>query len=219
MSAVLTSPLQGMRYAPSVPRRRVAATIALAHIGVLILIAISKPVIERSRELSLLTVSIIDARPKVEQPVEARKPLPVPMMALAPVEVPPPTLPIITEQPADIAATPVKASPPPPPSPARAAVASAVVPPKFDADYLDNPAPVYPRQSKRLGETGSVYLMVFVDANGQPGQVEIQKSSTYDRLDQAALEAVRHWRFVAARQGEKTVAAWVVVPIHFTLKT
>ena len=38
------------------------------------------------------------------------------------------------------------------------------------------------------------------------------------RLDQAALDAVRQWRFVPARQGEQAVAAWVLVPIQFALE-
>ena len=218
MNATILPPLAGATYHPAKPPRSIAVTIVMAHVAGLALIAISKPVIERTHELSLLTVSIIDSQPKREQPVEPPKPMPVHKASLAPVEVPPPTLPVNVEQAADITSTPTKAVTAPPPPPVRVAANGAITPPKFDADYLENPPPVYPRQSKRLNETGSVFLMVFVDAEGRPGQVDIQKSSQYERLDQAALEAVRHWRFVAARQGDKAVAAWVVVPIHFTLK-
>lgn len=220
MNATLSPPLVGATYHPAKPPRSIAVTIVIAHAAALALIAISKPVIERTRELSLLTVSIMESRSKREQPVVPPKPMPVVKASLAPVEVPPPTLPVIVEQAADITATPTKAvTAPLPPPPVRVAATGTITPPKFDADYLENPPPVYPRQSRRLNETGSVFLMVFVDAEGRPGQVDIQKSSQYERLDQAALEAVRHWRFVAARQGDKAVAAWVVVPIHFTLKS
>lgn len=94
-----------------------------------------------------------------------------------------------------------------------------VVQPRFDAAYLDNPRPPYPGVSRRLGEEGEVRLRVQVDPAGLAQQVEIQQGSGYPRLDQAALETVRQWRFVPARQGDQPVAAWVIVPIQFTLRS
>jgi len=47
----------------------------------------------------------------------------------------------------------------------------------------------------------------------------LKSSSGSNRLDDTAVETVRHWRFVPARQGEEPVAAWVLVPITFTLKS
>ncbi|MEW5756273.1 MAG: energy transducer TonB [Pseudomonadota bacterium] len=91
--------------------------------------------------------------------------------------------------------------------------------PSFDADYLDNPAPAYPSLSRRLREEGIVLLRVYVDAGGSPAQLELKQSSGHDRLDRAALETVRHWRFVPARQDGEAVAGWVVVPISFTLRS
>jgi protein TonB len=92
------------------------------------------------------------------------------------------------------------------------------VPPKFSANYLKNPAPDYPAISRRLGERGRVLLRVLVSPEGRSEQVEIDRSSGYQRLDQAAQNAVRKWQFVPARQGDNTVRAWVIVPIVFTLK-
>ena len=89
--------------------------------------------------------------------------------------------------------------------------------PRFDAAYLNNPAPAYPAVSRRLGEEGRVLLAVQVDADGAPRQVRIARSSGYPRLDAAAQVAVEKWRFVPARQGEHSVAASVNVPIHFRL--
>jgi protein TonB len=53
--------------------------------------------------------------------------------------------------------------------------------------------------------------------NGLPEQIELKRSSGSSRLDHSALEAVRQWRFVPARRGNDTVAAWVVVPVEFNL--
>lgn len=90
--------------------------------------------------------------------------------------------------------------------------------PRFDAAYLNNPAPAYPSLSRRLGEEGRVLLRVFVDPRGRAREVHIHSASGHVRLDRAAQEAVARWRFVPARRGEDAVGAWVLVPISFTLK-
>ncbi|MEW5967338.1 MAG: energy transducer TonB [Pseudomonadota bacterium] len=125
-----------------------------------------------------------------------------------PVPAPRPTEPV-----APAAAPAPVAQPQPAPAP------PPVVQPRFDAAYLDNPRPPYPSVSRRLGEEGEVRLRVQVDPAGLAQQVEIQQGSGYPRLDQAALETVRQWRFVPARQGDQPVAAWVIVPIQFTLRS
>ena len=90
--------------------------------------------------------------------------------------------------------------------------------PRFDAGYLKNPAPAYPPMSRRLGDEGRVVLRVLVEADGRPGEVTIKTSSGFPRLDQAAEDAVRRWKFVPARQGDEAVRAAVLVPIVFNLR-
>lgn len=90
--------------------------------------------------------------------------------------------------------------------------------PRFDAGYLKNPAPVYPSASRRLGEEGRVVLRVLVESDGLPGEVTIKTSSGFPRLDRAAEDAVRRWKFVPARQGDEAVRASVLVPIVFNLR-
>ena len=89
---------------------------------------------------------------------------------------------------------------------------------RFDADYLQNPAPAYPVQSRRIGEEGKVVLRVFVEPGGRPSQIEVKTPSGSLRLDVAAQEAVWRWKFVPARLGGEAVGAWVLVPIVFNLK-
>lgn len=95
---------------------------------------------------------------------------------------------------------------------------TAATPPSFNADYLRNPAPRYPPLARRMGEQGKVVLRVLVSAAGDAAKVEVRTSSGSDVLDDAALDAVKRWRFVPARQGEQPVDAWVLVPITFTLQ-
>ena len=69
-----------------------------------------------------------------------------------------------------------------------------------------------------MGEQGNILLSVHVNENGQAENVQLKKSSGFDRLDNAALEAVKRWRFIAAKQQERLVASWVQVPIKFVLE-
>lgn len=94
-----------------------------------------------------------------------------------------------------------------------------VVPPNFEADYLSNPAPVYPALSRQLKEKGVVSLRIHVTAEGKADSVQLHQSSGFERLDRAASEVVWRWRFVPARQGQEAVAAWVIVPIHFIFRS
>ncbi|MGZ8231528.1 MAG: TonB family protein [Burkholderiales bacterium] len=101
---------------------------------------------------------------------------------------------------------------PEPPAPAR------VTPPVSDAAYLHNPQPRYPLSARRRGEQGTVVVRVLVTREGLPGSVTVQSSSGSASLDQAALEAVKNWRFMPARQGTQPVEAWHLVPIVFRLE-
>ena len=91
--------------------------------------------------------------------------------------------------------------------------------PRFDASYLDNPAPTYPSLSRRLREEGQVMLRVFVSVDGLPDKIELRQSSGFLRLDTAAQEIVQRWRFIPARLGEERISAWVLVPISFSLRS
>lgn len=106
-----------------------------------------------------------------------------------------------------------------PPAEARTEVASvAATLPAFSAAYLRNPAPRYPVAARRAGEQGTVTLRVLVTRDGQPARVDVEKSSGSAPLDSAALEAVKVWRFVPARQGADAIESWVLVPIVFRLE-
>jgi len=77
--------------------------------------------------------------------------------------------------------------------------------------------PTYPPAARRDGEEGTVRLKVLVDERGKPGDVQIAQSSGFPRLDDAAVNAVRRWRFQAATNGTTAVSAWTQVAITFRL--
>lgn len=77
--------------------------------------------------------------------------------------------------------------------------------------------PSYPSASRRAGEEGTVRLKVLVDEKGRPRDVAVATSSGFARLDEAAMQAVRKWRFVAATDGTNPITAWTQVAITFRL--
>ncbi|MBI3010844.1 MAG: energy transducer TonB [Candidatus Omnitrophica bacterium] len=83
--------------------------------------------------------------------------------------------------------------------------------------YLRNPPPVYPLLARQQGEEGTVLLAIYVLPTGHCGQIRVSSSSGFALLDHAAIEAVKHWKFKAARRAGKAVAVWVEIPIRFQL--
>jgi periplasmic protein TonB len=84
--------------------------------------------------------------------------------------------------------------------------------------HLYNPKPAHPPESRAAGENGTVVLRVRVEANGRPVSVTLARSSGYPRLDRAAQEAVRRWRFKPATRDGQAFAATVDVPVRFSLR-
>jgi protein TonB len=77
--------------------------------------------------------------------------------------------------------------------------------------------PTYPPASRRAGEEGTVRLRVFVDERGRPQDVQVAQTSGFARLDDAAKQAVKRWRFQAATDGTGPIATWTQVAITFKL--
>jgi periplasmic protein TonB len=90
--------------------------------------------------------------------------------------------------------------------------------PDYKASYLNNPSPAYPMLARRNGLQGRVVLQVEVLADGSCGKVNIQSSSGYAMLDNAAMNSVKTWRFTPARQGGLAVDKWFMIPVQFSLK-
>jgi periplasmic protein TonB len=83
---------------------------------------------------------------------------------------------------------------------------------------LDMKPPVYPPRCLRSGIEGTVRLRVLVGEDGRPQDAAVRTSSGDAGLDQAALDAVRHWRFEPAKRDGVPLRAWCIVPITFSLE-
>ena len=95
-----------------------------------------------------------------------------------------------------------------------------VAPPMVEEiDYVRAPAPVYPRESQRSRERGTVLLRVLVDVLGRPAQIEIERSSGYARLDDAARHAVEKALFRPHEINGVAQPAQVLIPIEFVRRS
>ena len=81
-----------------------------------------------------------------------------------------------------------------------------------------NEPPIYPRRAVRRGWEGTVVLRVEVSPDGTVTAVDLSRSSGHRSLDEAAVDAVRSWRFRPARSGDRTVSGWVALPVVFRLE-
>ena len=77
--------------------------------------------------------------------------------------------------------------------------------------------PVYPASSRRANEEGTVTFRVLVNASGKAANVEVVQSSGFPKLDQAAEEAIRRWKFAPANNGSGAVDAYTTVRVAFRL--
>ena len=84
--------------------------------------------------------------------------------------------------------------------------------------YQHTPVPRYPADARQQGREGVVVLSVLVRSDGRVEEARVAASSGTAVLDEVALDAVRKWTFVPARQGGRPVESVVEVPVKFALR-
>lgn len=202
-------------------RGRAGAAVCAAHGALLWLLIAAVP--QAKPQLAPPAVVgqlVLYTPPPVSEPEPApevpKPPKPKPQPTPRPEPEPKPKPELAPEPAAEAApATPVQA-PIETPSPVQAPPAP-VTPPRADAAFLNNPPPQYPAMARRLHQQGRVVLDVYILADGSVGEVRVKQSSGFARLDEAALKAVRRWRYVPARRGDTPISVWYLQPIEFLL--
>jgi protein TonB len=176
-------------------------------------------------------------QPKNRKPLKPKlkkreKPAPAPRRSSPPPEpaaaARPPPAPDRKLQATAAAQTAETASPEPPPTlgernpPAQASLPpapkAAAILKEASPLYRANPAPRYPLSARRRGYQGTVILEVLVGHTGRVVDLRLAQSSGHGTLDDAALEAVRGWRFVPGTRDDLPVDMWVRVPVRFQLR-
>jgi len=174
---------------------------------------------------AITEITLLHSEPAPEPPAVAPTALPMRAPALREVSpLPVPELPPIASQStvreeATPASQPQVSSPAAAPAAPRQAEADAVdsEPHMDEASAAGNPKPVYPAASRKLGEVGTVMIRVYVLADGTVGELHLAQSSGFGRLDAAALDAVRKWRFVPAMRAGQPIAMWYMQSVRFAL--
>lgn len=201
---------QSIELSTRVQRVAVALAILAAH-GALVYAAASlRPVFYRAGSAPV-TARFIDA-PRAEPewtppsitPMNISLEVPIPLAPAIEVPVEPPTTPkqIIAR------AMPISTAP-----------NNSIDAPKLVSavEYVREPSPRYPPQSRRLREQGLVVLRVLIDEKGQACSIEVETSSGHSRLDHAAKEAVARAAFRPYVEDGEPRRALVLIPIEFSL--
>jgi protein TonB len=96
-----------------------------------------------------------------------------------------------------------------------APVSTAAPPLVETVEYVRAAPPIYPKESQRRREHGTVVLRVLVDPAGRPAQIQVERSSGFERLDDAARDAVAKFLFRPYVVNGVAQSAQVLIPIGF----
>ena len=152
---------------------------------------------------------------------EPPPPPPPPKMEMPPVQIPPPVVDITIQQDVSTTALTNVTDKPPPPAPPPPVVRAPVVRtqlklnPKSSQPNVDD---YYPETSRRLEEEGLTKVKVCVGTNGRVKNAEVDETSSFARLDEAAIKVAKLLRFTPPTEDGKPLDdACGTVPIRFQL--
>ncbi|HIF9184561.1 TPA: TonB family protein [Photobacterium damselae] len=84
--------------------------------------------------------------------------------------------------------------------------------------FATRPGPVsYPRLAKRRGIQGQVMVEIWIDPKGKQIKQKVISSSGTEILDQAALTAIKKWKFSSHIVDGQAIAHRVHIPVRFQL--
>lgn len=195
----------------------------LIHIGIALLLLIFQgPIVEAVRHAPLVVTNIpLDPPPPPPSQPEPSLPDPPPPAAYVPrpaLILPVPSQPVLTTvsepsppapQPAAETASTGAPTPAPAPRPVEAG--------DLSSSMIAAPPPRYPHESRRRREQGTVLLAVVLSTDGTVLEVRIARSSGHTRLDEAARNAVRKWRWSPTVRGGVAVQVRGTVEVDFVL--
>jgi len=162
-----------------------------------------------------IETKIVEEHTKPKQP-EAPPPPPPKLTVPPPPFIPPPEITIALAPVVNtISQVTTKA---PPPAPAIQPQARPGTPASLDRSSCPTPEPPYPMASRRNQESGTLVLRIQIDLNGNPGKVDVSRSSGHARLDEAAKTWIASCHFKTATVDGKPVAGWATQAYTFNLR-
>jgi protein TonB len=211
----------GARSRPNIP---VIAAILILHILLIGALIQLRTHVQRTQEAKLTVVNL--TRPAPPPAAEAPPPPPSTPEIVAPppiVQTPVPSVQTVQKTP----------DPVPVPSPQRTVVATptstpavaAPAPPSLvqggdlSAQMVAGKPPRYPIESRRKREQGTVVLTLTLGTDGAVDSIAVSQSSGFARLDDAARDAVRKWRWSPVIRNGQPMRVRGVVEIPFVLRS
>ena len=212
----------GVRSRPNVP---VIIAILLIHILLIGALVQIRSHVTKAQDASL---TVVNLSPPPPPPAEEAPP---PPPSRPEVVAPPPIVQTPVPPAPQIRTTP-DVSPPQSPTPVAIAVpapspvvAAPVAAPSLvqggdlGAQMIAGKPPRYPVESRRKREQGTVVLTLTLGLDGAVENLVVTQSSGFFRLDKAASEAVRGWRWKPVLRSGQPVRVRGVVEIPFILRT
>jgi protein TonB len=202
------------------------AVVVVLHIGLIYALAsgLARDVVQLATE-PLETKIIEEVTPPPPEPPppppppQFDTPPPPPFMPKVEIQItqpPPPTAPVATvtnERPPEV--RPPAPNPTPAPAPPAPPTGG-----KVDKASLSKYRAEYPAQSIRLEEAGTTILQLFCNEEGRISDATVQKSSGYERLDNAWIKEAKRgrWKCEPPVVDGKPRAAWIPSPVGMTFR-
>ena len=197
-----------------------ALAVIVVHLLLVVALVQMRAVYVKKKEAALELVNLTPAPPP---PAEETPPPPAPPEVVAPppiVRTPLTMAPTVmtTPDPVPVIA-PVVAPAAPAPVMAPPAAPSTIQANDLMARMLAGKAPRYPTESRRKREQGTVVLSLVLGTDGRVASISVAQSSGFARLDDAARDAVRGWRWEPMIRNGAPVQVKGLVEIPFIIKT
>ncbi|NWK95429.1 energy transducer TonB [Sphingobium lactosutens] len=211
----------GARSGPNIPAIAAILLIHALAIGALIQV---RNHVQRMETAKLTVVNLTppppppaaEAPPPPPSRPEVVAPPPIvqtPAPPIQTVQTTPDPVPVLTPAPVAVVmpGPPAPAAPPAPPSMVQGG--------DLGAQMIAGKPPRYPVESRRKHEQGTVVLSLIVGLDGAVESISVAQSSGSARLDNAARDAVKGWRWKPILRSGQPVRVKGVVEIPFILRT
>ena len=204
------------------PRKHLTSIALVVLLHVLLLWALQSGLAQKVvkiTEVKVVAMLLSENVPPPPAPPQTPPPPPKtpPPPAAAPLPVPTSTTPASTVPVAPPSPAPAVAAPPAPPAPAAPPAPSIRTGATIQAG-ASCAKPDYPSASRRLEEEGTVTLKFLIGTDGRVLQAEIEKSSGFNRLDEAARNALAKCQFRPGTVDGKPEQSWASMKYTWRLE-
>lgn len=210
----------GARSRPNLPAIAAILAIHALAIGALIQVRNHVQRVEAAK-LTVVNLTPPPPPPAAEAPPPPSKPEVVAPPPIVQTPVPPVQTVQTTPDPVPVPSpAPVTVAVPGPPAPAAPPAPPSIVQGgDLGAQMVAGKPPRYPVESRRKHEQGTVVLSLIVGLDGAVESISVAQSSGSARLDTAARDAVKGWRWRPILRSGQPVRVKGVVEIPFILRT